>query len=87
MSTLADNQTAPAAEKLTLDQWAGRVEDRLTLLERKVEFVMTAIRLTLGSPLAGMPPRQITMLEQFAQHERARSLQAQGLEPSRIVQV
>lgn len=78
-----DEQQAPP--KLTIEQWALQIEHRVALVERKIDYAMSKIVFAMPSPLAGMPPRPETMLEQFIAIEQRKALQAQGVEPARII--
>ena len=71
--------------QLTTEQQTQRIEHRLALVERKIDYAMSKIVFAVPSLLAGMPPRPETMLEQFINIEQRQALQAQGIEPARII--
>ena len=51
------------------------METKLAQLERKLDFVMNVIRVGQPSPLVGMPPRVMSLLDLYLESSRA------GLEP------
>lgn len=51
------------------------METKLAQVERKIDFAMKAIKLMQQSPLMGMPPRVVSLLDLYIESNRA------GLEP------
>ena len=47
------------------------LETKIAQLERKLEFVMNAIRVGQPSPLVGMPPRVLSLLDLYTESQRA----------------
>lgn len=47
------------------------LESRLITVEKKIDFVMKSIRLSQPSPLVGMPPTLISMLDLYTESLRA----------------
>lgn len=54
------------------------MEVAVKVLEAKIDFVMNAIRVGQPSPLVGMPPRILSLLDLY------RESRAVGLEPAEV---
>lgn len=47
------------------------METKLAQVERKIDFAMKSIKLMQQSPLVGMPPRVVSLLDLYTESQRA----------------